>query len=136
MKPIIICLVDDDDIYQFTFTQSLKKVNIAKRIMVFSNAYEALDFLQLHIKDAQDIPDVVFLDINMPVMDGWEFLEEYTKMVPNLPKQVTIYMVSSSVNKEDIDRAKSISEVTDYLIKPVEGDAVKGILDKLQPQQN
>jgi len=131
MKPIIICLVDDDDIYQFTFTQSLKKVNIAKRIMVFSNAYEAIDFLQLHIKEADEIPDVVFLDINMPVMDGWEFLEEYTKIVPTLPKQVTIYMVSSSVNKEDIDRAKSISAVTDYLIKPVEGDAVKGILEKM-----
>ncbi|PLB17916.1 MAG: Two-component response regulator [Flavobacteriaceae bacterium FS1-H7996/R] len=65
------------------------------------------------------LPDVILLDLNMPVMDGWEFLEEFISLKPKLEKKIPIYIVSSSNDPADIMKAKSISEVTDFIIKPV-----------------
>ncbi len=118
-QPFIICLIDDDDIYQFTATRRIEQEKIAKKILVFSEAENALQFLVDNIADNENLPDIIFLDLNMPVMDGWEFLEEYTRLKPRLAKRITLYVVSSSVSKADIDRAKKIEEVSDYLIKPV-----------------
>ncbi|AEV31937.1 Response regulator receiver domain protein [Owenweeksia hongkongensis DSM 17368] len=127
-KPFIICLIDDDDIYQFTFTKGLKGNKIAKRILVFSDGEEAIDFMLDNVSNPEALPDVIFLDINMPVMDGWEFLEEFVELKPKVGKEITIYMVSSSVDPADVDRAKAISDVSDYLIKPVGEDQLQKII--------
>jgi len=128
-KPFIICLIDDDDIYQFTFTKGLKSSKIAKRILVFSDGEEAMDFMLDNVSNPEALPDVIFLDINMPVMDGWEFLEEFVELKPKVGKEITIYMVSSSVDPADVDRAKAISDVSDYLIKPVGEDQLSKIIE-------
>jgi CheY-like chemotaxis protein len=97
--------------------------------MVFSDGEEALDFMldNLH----KELPDVIFLDIDMPIMDGFEFMEEYVKIKPKLGKKITIYMVSSSVDPVDIDRAKKISEITDYIVKPITQDQLTYIIGEL-----
>jgi|SRR5690606_33774267 len=130
-KPFIICLIDDDDIYQFTFTRGLKVNDVAKKILVFSDGEEAIDFMVDNVANTEVLPDVIFLDINMPVMDGWEFLEEFVKLKPKVGKKITIYMVSSSVDPADVDRAKTISDVSDYLIKPVGEDTLTQIIENL-----
>ena len=68
------------------------------------------------------IPDIILLDISMPIMDGWDFMDNYAKIKPQLSKKITVYMVSSSINDEDIKRAKAIADITDYVVKPVSYD--------------
>jgi CheY-like chemotaxis protein len=68
------------------------------------------------------------LDINMPVLDGWQFLEEYKKLKERIKKDITIYIVSSSDNQVDIDKAKNYEEeVTNYYLKPISADDLKTI---------
>lgn len=131
-KPFIICLIDDDDIYQFTFTRGLKSNKVAKKILVFSDGEEARDFMRDNVANTEVLPDVIFLDINMPVMDGWEFLEEFVKLKTKVQKKITIYMVSSSVDPADVERAKAISDVSDYLIKPVGESQLTQIIENLE----
>jgi len=69
--------------------------------------------------EKKNIPEIIFLDINMPVMDGWEFLDKFTQIENKLDKTITLYVVSSSINPVDIERAKNTNAVKDYLVKPV-----------------
>ena len=127
-----ICVVDDDDIYQFTISKTLKSLELAKKITVFSDGEEALNFMLDNLNNENELPDVILLDINMPIMDGFQFMSEYVKIKPKVGKNITIYMVSSSVDPVDIERAKSISEISDYIVKPIKRGELKSILEKLE----
>ncbi|MBA6314626.1 response regulator [Cellulophaga baltica] len=129
-------IVDDDDIYQFTVIKTIKALNLAKKIIAFSDGEEALDFMIKNLHKDEELPDVILLDINMPIMDGFQFMEEYVKIKPKLGKKITIYMVSSSVDTVDIERAKKISEISDYIIKPIKKGELKAIVDKLIDENN
>ena len=126
-----VCIVDDDDIYQFTMVKTLKSLKLTDSIMVFSDGEEALDFMLDNLHNDKELPDVIFLDIDMPIMDGFQFMDEYIKIKPKLGKKITIYMVSSSVDPVDIERAKKISDITDYMVKPVTHDQLKHIVGDL-----
>lgn len=129
MKKInTFCIVDDDDIYRFTTSLLLKKSDMVNNIIVFPNGLKAINFLKDEIGNIENIPDILFLDINMPVMDGWEFLEEYLLIRHKMPKSVVIYMVSSSVDEKDVLRAKSISELSGYLVKPISSQNLMEII--------
>lgn len=123
-----VCIVDDDDIYQFTTTILLRKTELVNKIVVFSNGLKAIDFLKEEMGNKENIPDILLLDVNMPVMDGWEFLEEYLLIRSKLPKSVVIYMVSSSVDERDVLRAKSISALSGYLVKPISSENLMDII--------
>lgn len=69
--------------------------------------------------DENKLPDIIFLDINMPIVDGWDFLEEFDKIKNSLPKTINIYMVSSSINAFDRVRAESQKLVNGYISKPI-----------------
>lgn len=88
-------------------------------ITVFSNGQEVLDGLE-----KKQIPDFIFLDINMPIMDGWEFLDIYDK---NAPK-ACVYMLTSSTNATDMSRSKQYKCIAGYLSKPISKDIVANIL--------
>lgn len=129
MKKInTFCIIDDDDIYQFTTAHLLKKMDLVNKIILFSNGLKAINFLKEEIGNIENIPDVLFLDINMPVMDGWEFLEEYLRIKPMIPKTVAIYMVSSSVDEKDVLKAKSISALSGYLVKPISSQNIREVI--------
>jgi CheY-like chemotaxis protein len=131
MNPNIVSIVDDDRIYQFTMTKTIETDKRIKKILVFSDGEEAFDYLSRNSNKADELPDVIFLDLNMPYMDGWEFLEEYARIQPRLAKKIIIYVVSSSVSELDINRAKNVSNVTDYIVKPITMDKFNEVMDSL-----
>lgn len=130
-SPPNICIVDDDEIYQFTVIKTLKSINLDKNIISFSDGEEAINFMMDNLNNEEELPDVILLDINMPIMDGFQFMEEYVKIKPKVGKNISIYMVSSSVDPVDMQRAKNISEISDYIIKPIKSGELKAIILKL-----
>ena len=131
MKKIDIAfVVDDDPIYVFGIKRAIEIVGFCKELMVFENGQEALDSIIGILTSNKELPDVILLDLNMPVMDGWEFIEEFIK-IP-CPKDILIYVVSSSIDPEDIKRAKSLESVSGYVVKPISLDSLKDILMEFQ----
>lgn len=126
-----LCLVDDDDIFQLITQRVIAQTNLVDTIKVFSNGLDAMDFLKSVAQNAAQLPEIILLDLNMPVMDGWEFLEEFTLLKPRLEKKITIYVVSSSIAPSDIQRAEAINEVTDYIIKPITTEKLLDMLKNL-----
>lgn len=118
-KERIVALVDDDKIFQFTASKTISTLEITDKILQFDNGGEALNYLVNHAGSEESLPDYIFLDINMPLVDGWTFLEDFAGLSQNLKKKISIYMVSSSIDPRDIQRARSIPEVTEYVTKPV-----------------
>jgi two-component system, chemotaxis family, chemotaxis protein CheY len=118
-NPPIIALVDDDKVFQMTASRTIRAANLTDRILQFENGEEALAFLKKHAADIDSLPDYIFLDINMPFVDGWMFLDDYAEIKQNLKKEIRIYMVSSSIDPRDIARAKGNEHVREYVIKPV-----------------
>ena len=126
-KAINICMIDDDDIYQFTMKLSLKPLDDIGAVNFFNDGLAAIDYIKNHIDNPQKLPDIIFLDINMPVMDGYQFIEEYRQIKSKLDKNIIIYMLSSSIDPVDVKKVKHIDEVSDYLIKPVKQEVLKTI---------
>lgn len=115
-----ICLIDDDKIYQFTARKMLESTRLTKDIKSFYDGSEAIAYFRdENNKDSDALPDVIFLDINMPVMNGWEFLEAFQELHKNFPKPIQLYVVSSSVDDSDIQRSRQYETVKDYIIKPI-----------------
>ncbi len=124
-------LVDDDEIFTFLTKRTIEETNLVDRIKIFSNGQDAIDFLETAAGNQELLPDVILLDINMPILDGWGFLEEFILLKPSIGKQITIYVVSTSISPYDIDRAKNISDVSDFIIKPITKSGLIGILKNL-----
>ncbi len=118
-SPPIIAVVDDDSIYQFTASKTLKATHLPHEILQFQNGKEALSFLRAGATQDHPLPDIIFLDINMPITDGWGFMEEFQELKKSLGKEIKIYMVSSSIDPRDLNRARNIPEVTEYMEKPI-----------------
>ena len=118
-----VCIIDDDRIYVNLVSRVIALKKLSKEVIIFKNGKEAIDFFKQNIKIPQqeaDVPKIILLDLNMPIMDGWEFLQEFEQIKSNINQQVKLYVVSSSINPRDVDRAKSIEAVSDYIIKPIQ----------------
>tara|TARA_R100000935_G_C2774006_1_gene138840 strand:- start:150 stop:542 length:393 start_codon:yes stop_codon:yes gene_type:complete len=130
MKKInLACIIDDDPIHVFGTKKIMQLANICQDFMVFHNGEEALRKLSALVKGGENIPEVILLDLNMPIMDGWEFLEAFTKIPTQ--RKVHIYIVSSSLSVDDINRAKNMKSVNNYIIKPIALEYIKEIVNDL-----
>lgn len=132
-KVELACIIDDDKIYVNLVKKIIEIKRLSENLLIYKNGKEALDYFRLvmeNVTDEEKLPDIIFLDLNMPVMDGWEFLSEFIKIKNKLNKKITLYVVSSSIDPRDLERAKSFNMVTDYLIKPIELKKFEQIFDK------
>ena len=128
MKKIdLACIIDDDPIFVFGAKKIMEYANFCSGFMIFRNGKEALDTLLPRIKSNENLPDIILLDINMPVMDGWQFLDEFTNTAPK--KAITIYMVTSSIDPEDVKKAQKYSQISNYIVKPLTRKKLEEILN-------
>lgn len=125
-----VWIIDDDDIHQFIAKRMLMNADPSQIIECFPNGKKALDQLKNVIHTAE-VPDLILLDINMPVMDGWGFLEAYKDLRQSSGFKLNIYIVSSSVHTDDITRGEQSGEIRDYLFKPLDLNTVKNLLQRL-----
>ncbi len=112
-------LVDDDDTFIYISQKIIAKTELVKEINTFENGLAALRFIKDNKDNKSVLPDLLFLDLSMPVMDGWEFLEEYDKINMEYKKDITIYICSSSISPNDLVRTKKYTAVKDFIIKPI-----------------
>ncbi|HXB33677.1 MAG TPA: response regulator [Puia sp.] len=114
-----IFLIDDDPVFVYLTKKIICSVNGGCEIMEFSDGELAIDHLRTISGDSASLPDVIFVDLSMPVMDGWEFLDEYTQLQSTLSKRIELFIVSSSISPQEVERSKTYPAVLDFLIKPV-----------------
>jgi CheY-like chemotaxis protein len=128
MKFNDVFVVDDDKIYHFLIKKLLTNNGINLNPSFFENGLLALEGIKSKLNNGETPPDLILLDINMPILDGWQFLEEFKLLKEKIKKDIIIYIISSSDNIVDKNRAKDFEdEVTDYYLKPVTIEAIKSI---------
>jgi CheY-like chemotaxis protein len=122
-----VMLIDDNPDDNFYHERQIKKSNLVASIIIKKAAREALNYLKSNDINELMRPDLIFLDINMPGMNGWEFLEEYDKLENKLKSRVVIVMLTTSDNPSDMDRAKH--SVIEFKTKPLTEEMLKEIID-------
>lgn len=113
-------IVDDDPIFVIVLKKLLAKMNICKEIKNLKNGLEAITHLNIVDKDKEEFPDVIFLDLNMPVLDGWQFLEELEKT--SYKDKLNIYVVSSTIDSREILKCENYDSVRNFISKPTNSD--------------
>lgn len=126
MIPLVLS-IDDDYSSQMLMAAYLKDVNFCRSFVSKANGQEALDYLQKLTKDSSlaNWPDIIFLDIKMPVLDGWGVLECFTDLTQDLQKIPPVVMVSATNTAGDISQAEAHPLVTDLIIKPISNTTLK-----------
>ncbi len=125
----LACVIDDDPIFTYTTKKMMDSIQFSENYLFFKNGDEAIEYFKAAVKSKEKIPEVIFLDLNMPVMDGWEFLDQFTSFP--VKNEVVIYIVSSSINPFDLEKAKTYEKVSNYIIKPINVSDLKKILNTL-----
>ncbi|HEY9197229.1 MAG TPA: response regulator [Mucilaginibacter sp.] len=124
-----VLIIDDDQVHNFITETMIKKTEKNIGITVCLNGQEAIEKL-LHIKaNNGKLPEFILLDLAMPVMDGWGFLDEYNRLNIDSKGQSKIFVVSSSIFKRDIERALKHATVSQYISKPVSREVMHRILE-------
>lgn len=122
-----ICfIVDDSEVDIFILSRALRSIGLSGEVCTYRHGKEAFDAVMERINAGEQLPDLILLDVNMPVWDGWDFLEALKTVTVEKPPHV--YVMSSSQEPEDMERALSYAMVDDYLRKPVSPSDLKGVI--------
>jgi len=122
-------LVDDNSHDNFFHERVIKKSNAADVIVAKQTGIEALEYLKENENDEKLHPDLIFLDINMPGMNGWEFLEEYNKLDEKAKSKVVVIMLTTSDNPDDKTKSKMLNIASDFRTKPLTEEMLEEILN-------
>jgi CheY-like chemotaxis protein len=128
MTDLQFILVDDDPISNMISKLTVEKVLGEVEINVFTNANHALAFIETDNSISSSKRIILLLDINMPIITGWEFLEKFQKLSQHIKETITIYMLTSSLDSRDKERSKDNPDVRGHLVKPLTADIIKSLL--------
>lgn len=137
IKPVIrmavdfVLLVDDNDTDNFINKRIIELTGFAQRVVVRNSGKSALEYIDEHKGSPSDLPDIIFLDINMPIVDGFVFLYEFESFPQEVKDKCHVSILSSSDNKKDIDRIVDNDYVIKFITKPLTEEAledIKGLL--------
>lgn len=126
----LLCIIEDDPTHLFITKKMIEMSGMVENIMVYKNGKEAYDKLKAIFHSSQSLPEIILLDLNMPIWDGWQFLDEFTK-IP-IETKITIYILTSSNSEEDKKLAEKYSLNENYLIKPITLNEIKTILAEIE----
>jgi len=133
-----ILLIDDDEPTNFLNRMTVEQTACARHVAVAQSGEEALDILMGHSSSDTgpdcSHPDMIFLDINMPAMDGWEFLEKYRQLPEEKKTSIILIMLTTSLNPDDERRAMTIPEIAGFENKPLKEPQLLYLLKKYFPQ--
>lgn len=124
-------LIIDDDPIQLRIAELLLKKSDAFKSTTFLSAGLALDYIRHNQQNASFLPDVIFLDLNMPKLDGWEFLNLYGQLLPTICKSIRVFIVSSSIDQRDHKKSVEYSFVNGFISKPITPETVSEIIDNV-----
>lgn len=124
-----VCVIDDDQIYQLIIRKAVERAGVYDSICFYNDGSEAFEDL---LNSKKVLPELILLDINMPQMDGWQFLDGLIKHRPDFDRETTIYIVSSSIAFSDRTKAESYKQVSGFLSKPLSVEKLKEIALKHQ----
>lgn len=127
-----IMLIDDNKVDNFFHERVIKKNNTAKEIIIKESAEEALEYLCKRKETGNIRPDVIFLDINMPGMNGWEFIEEYRKLDEELQCGMVVVMLTTSENPDDVEKARIQGILADFKTKPLTKEMLDEVIGKFR----
>ncbi len=130
-KPSTAGIIDDDQIYQLVMRRTIEQSGAIESILQFYDGEEAINYFKQMHNSPEGLPELIFLDINMPFMDGWQFLDEFIKIPFHSDYKKTIFIISSSSTTEDLNKAKKYNVVAGYHVKPITKDKFEEILQSI-----
>lgn len=126
-----VFIVDDDKVFHFIIKKLMQRNNIEIIPFFFDNGYDAITELKEKRNAPNELPDLILLDINMPIMDGWQFLEEFRLIKDQLDKDPIIYLISSSNDIVDVNKSNEYkNEIKSYILKPIGPEEMDAIFSK------
>jgi len=129
---IDLLVIDDDDINIFIIKKIVEKTGYDINMVAKTNGQLAIDHLTTILENDAIFPHLILIDINMPVLNGWEFLEAYDEL--NVKQRVDMYMLSSSVYENDIEKAKTYKKVKGFISKPLSINRLIELFDNLSKE--
>jgi CheY-like chemotaxis protein len=121
------CIIDDDPLFVFGTKRIMQLVGFCNDFIVFQDGLEASNYLKGQLARPKTLPDIIFVDLNMPVMDGWQFLDEMGKVLSD--GNVAIYVVTSSIDPKDFHRLREYSFIKGHLSKPITMEKMQALAE-------
>jgi CheY-like chemotaxis protein len=123
-----IFIVDDDEVYKFIVKKIIEIKELADHVLTFSDGEKAYNYIKENKVKPNFLPDIILLDINMPIMDGFLFIEEYIKLKHEINKEIAIYMITSSIDPIDLERSKKYTDIKGFITKPISTEVLEKII--------
>lgn len=127
-----ILIIDDDEINNFIAVKLIDKLPVKSSVDTRLNGLDGINYIIERLNSQDELPDIIFLDINMPIMNGWEFLDEFEQIKSEIKKPIHINMLSSSVYNDDISKAKTYDTVDKFISKPLTVEKIRDLYISLE----